>query len=161
MRKREISADDNALFKDAMKDAKPLAKRERVMHTPKVAIPFRPPWRAPQAPVFADIPMGPIGGHVEARARRGQANVEARIDLHGFTHGGAYRALIRFLMEAQLDGKRLVLVITGKGGVLRNQLPVWLGQADLKPLVGGMSEAHASHGGAGAFYVSLRKLRPR
>ena len=144
-----------------MKDAKPLEKRERVTHVPKPALPFMPPWRVPKAPVFPDVPAAPIGGHVEARLRRGRGDVEARLDLHGFTHDGAYRALLRFLMNAQGDGKRLVLVITGKGGVLRNYLPLWLGQEELKSLVAGISEAHATHGGSGAFYVSLRRPKKR
>jgi len=157
--KHGASAEEHALFQDAMREAKPLAKRERVTPAPKPSTPFVPPWRIPQAPVFADVPAGPIGGHVEARLRRGRGEVEARIDLHGLTHQGAYRALLRFLVEAQAGGKRLALVITGKGGVLRNSLPLWLGQEELKSLVGGVSEAHASHGGSGAFYVSLRRQK--
>jgi DNA-nicking Smr family endonuclease len=155
--RRGPSAEEHALFQNAVKDAKPLAKRERVTHMPKPNIPFLPPYRTPQIPVFPEAPAAPIGGHVEARLRRGRGDVEARIDLHGHTHDGAYRALLRFLMGAQADGKRLVLVITGKGGVLRNYLPLWLGQDDLKPLVSGVSEAHATHGGSGAFYVALRR----
>ena len=59
----------------------------------------------------------------------------------------------------RLDRKRLLLVITGKGGILRAQLPLWLGQVELKDLVGGISEAHVRHGGSGAFYVTLRLKR--
>jgi DNA-nicking Smr family endonuclease len=75
------------------------------------------------------------------------------------TQDRAYRALIGFLIKAQSDNKRVALVITGKGGVLRGMLPLWLGQADLRSLVSGLSEAHARHGGSGAFYVSLRRRR--
>jgi len=75
------------------------------------------------------------------------------------THDGAYRAIIGFLDKAQSEDKRVVLVVTGKGGVLREALPLWLGQADLKPLVSGVAEAHVKHGGSGAFYVSLRRKR--
>jgi DNA-nicking Smr family endonuclease len=156
---RGPSAEEKALFAHSVKDAKPLAKRERYLHTPKHVIPYLPPRRIPQPPIFPETPAAPIGGHVEARARRGRAEVEGRLDLHGLTHASAYRALLRFLLEAQADGKRLVLVITGKGGVLRNSLPLWLGQEELKALVAGVSEAHASHGGSGAFYVALRRGR--
>ncbi len=156
---RGPSAEEKALFAHSVKDAKPLAKRERHLHTPQHVIPHLPPRRIPQPPVFPETPAAPIGGHVEARARRGRAEVEGRLDLHGLNHAGAYRALLRFLLEAQVDGKRLVLVITGKGGVLRNSLPLWLGQEELKALVAGVSEAHASHGGSGAFYVALRRPR--
>jgi DNA-nicking Smr family endonuclease len=155
--KRGPSAEEAALFAQSMKDAKPLAKRARVVHAPTPVIPYVPPRRIAQAPVFPEQPAASIGGHVEARARRGRAEVEGRLDLHGSTQQGAYRKLLRFLLEAQADEKRLVLVITGKGGVLRNLLPLWLGQEELKPLVSGVSEAHASHGGAGAVYVALRR----
>lgn len=156
---RGPSPEEKALFAHSVKDAKPLAKRERHLHTPKHIIPHLPPQRILGPPVFPDKPAAPIGGHVEARARRGRAEVEGRLDLHGLTQASAYRALLRFLLEAQADGKRLVLVITGKGGVLRNSLPLWLGQEELKALVAGVSEAHASHGGSGAFYVALRRAR--
>lgn len=75
------------------------------------------------------------------------------------THDGAYRALIGFLMRAQGEDKRVVLVVTGKGGVLREALPLWLGQGGLASLVSGISESHIKHGGSGAFYVSLRRTR--
>jgi DNA-nicking Smr family endonuclease len=106
------------------------------------------------------------------RMRRGKLVVEARIDLHGMTLDEAYPRLIRFVMTSQAAGKRLVLVITGKGkrreetgpmpvrqGVLRHQVPLWLGSPVLSPLVLQITEAHQSHGGAGAYYVYLRRNR--
>ena len=157
MPRRGVSEDEHALFRDALKDARPLKHRARIMpHAPA-----RKP--APQTriemPVYVDRPAPPIGGHRDAQLRRGRALPEAKLDLHGMTQDGAYRALVRFLMAAQSEDKRLVLVITGKGGVLRDALPLWLGQRDLEPLVSGVSEAHIRHGGGGAFYVSLKKPR--
>ena len=157
--KRSLTEDERADFDHAMQGARPLAKRERISHVSMPAIPFMPPWRMPHAPVNPEIPAAPIGGHVEARLRRGRGEPEGRIDLHGLTHDRAYQSLLRFLLSCRGDGKRLVLVITGKGAVLRNSLPLWLGQPELQSLVAGVSEAHASHGGAGAFYVALRRNR--
>ncbi len=85
---------------------------------------------------------------------------ESRIDLHGYTYEGAYRSLVAHLMRANADGQRLVLVITGKGGVLRPHLPLWLSGAELQQIVIGIRGAHAKHGGGGAFYVALQKRRP-
>ena len=56
---------------------------------------------------------------------------------------------------------RLVLVITGKGrggepGVLRRQVPQWLGLPEFRTLVIGFEDAHVAHGGEGALYVRLR-----
>ena len=104
------------------------------------------------------------------RMKRGKLRPEGRIDLHGMTLDRAHPVLTRFILTAQASGKRLVLVITGKGrksaddgpiptprGILRSQLPHWLSSPPLAQAVMQVSEAHISHGGGGAFYVYLRK----
>lgn len=101
---------------------------------------------------------------------RGKLKPEARIDLHGLTVAEAHPELVRFLLNAQSAGKRMVLVITGKGrvkddhgpipqrmGVLRHQLPHWLGQPPLDNVVLQVAPAHLKHGGGGAFYIYLRR----
>jgi DNA-nicking Smr family endonuclease len=107
-----------------------------------------------------------------ARMSRGKLSPEARIDLHGLTLAEAHPRLIGFVLSAQAQGLRLVLVITGKGrrptddapvpqrhGILRHQVPQWLAQPPLAPAVLQMAEAHLRHGGSGAFYVYLRRAR--
>ena len=104
------------------------------------------------------------------RMSRGRIAPEARIDLHGMTLAEAHPELIRFVLNAQGAGMRLILVITGKGkpgsedgpiprrpGVLRQQVPQWLRQVPLGPAVLQVAEAHQRHGGSGAFYVYLRR----
>ncbi|MBL4768447.1 MAG: Smr/MutS family protein [Rhodobacteraceae bacterium] len=106
------------------------------------------------------------------RMKRGKLRPEGRIDLHGMTLERAHPTLTRFILSAQASGKRLVLVITGKGrqsadhnimssprGILRSQLPHWLSSPPLAQAVMQVSEAHVSHGGGGAYYVYLRKGR--
>jgi DNA-nicking Smr family endonuclease len=101
---------------------------------------------------------------------RGKLSPEARIDLHGLTLAEAHPDLIRFILNAQSAGLRLVLVITGKGklrddsgpipqrtGALRHQVPQWLRMAPLGPTVLQVTEAHLKHGGSGAYYVYLRR----
>jgi DNA-nicking Smr family endonuclease len=156
--RRGASEEERALFKSAMKDTRPLrARTPFVKHEQKPVKSIVASWRIPHAPVHPQTPAPAIGGHHDARLRRGRGEPEGRLDLHGLTHDRAYRALLKFLMSAQADGKRLTLVITGKGGVLRRYLPLWLGQEELKPLVSGIAEAHATHGGSGAFYVALKR----
>jgi DNA-nicking Smr family endonuclease len=157
MARRKTSDEEQALFRETFGDAKPLRVRARVTAPPKASGPPPPP--PPKAPGYLERQADPIGGHRAADLRRGRIEPEAKIDLHGMTHDGAYRALIHFLTRARGEDKRVVLVVTGKGGVLREALPLWLGQADLEPLVSGISEAHIKHGGSGAFYVSLRRTR--
>ncbi|RFU13812.1 DNA mismatch repair protein MutS [Rhodobacteraceae bacterium W635] len=103
---------------------------------------------------------------------RGRLKPEARIDLHGMTLAQAHPALTRFIMNAHDSGKRLVLVITGKGkdrddpgpipirrGVLKHQVPNWLHTPPLGRVVLDVREAHFRHGGTGAYYVYLSRAR--
>ena len=104
------------------------------------------------------------------RLRRGKLPVEATIDLHGDTQAVAHRRLEAFLARAQAGGRRCVLVITGKGrlgrgeggqepGVIRANLPRWLNEAPNRDRVLAFAQAQPAHGGAGAFYVLLKRRR--
>lgn len=106
------------------------------------------------------------------KLKRGKVEPEARIDLHGMTLAKAHPVLTGFILRAHAQGKRLVLVITGKGkntdqggpipvrhGVLRHAVPDWLHMAPLGGLVLQITQAHARHGGGGAYYVYLRRNR--
>ncbi|MEL6914362.1 MAG: Smr/MutS family protein [Pseudomonadota bacterium] len=103
---------------------------------------------------------------------RGKLKPEARLDLHGMTVDRAHPALTRFILGSHARGLRLVLVITGKGegagpggplpyqrGILRRQVPHWLAQAPLAPLILETVPAGRRHGGEGALYVYLRRQR--
>mmetsp|Transcript_18529 Transcript_18529/g.30372 ORF Transcript_18529/g.30372 Transcript_18529/m.30372 type:complete len:197 (+) Transcript_18529:613-1203(+) len=104
--------------------------------------------------------------------KRGKLRPEGKIDLHGMTLDRAHPALTRFILSAQAEGKRLVLVVTGKGkqrddggpipvrfGVLRHQVPQWLSMPPLSQAILQVTQAHLRHGGGGAYYVYLRKRR--
>jgi DNA-nicking Smr family endonuclease len=96
------------------------------------------------------------------RLARGTGPIDARLDLHGMTKNEAYAALLRFLRRAQADGAKFVLVITGKGerrSTLRREVPLWFTLPEFGRLVSACSDAHAEHGGTGALYVRLRRLR--
>lgn len=99
----------------------------------------------------------------ERRVRRGRIETAATLDLHGHTQDSARAALARFLCAAQADGASAVIVVTGVGrggeGVLKRRLPEWLAEADLRPFVSGYAQAHRTHGGAGAFYVFIKRRR--
>lgn len=109
-----------------------------------------------------------LDGRNAQRLRRGKAEIEARIDLHGMTQARAHSALRSFLEHQQAAGARVVLVITGKGGraapgadagrgILHSVVPHWLGQAPFSSLVVGFVHAQPQHGGEGALYVRLRR----
>ena len=100
------------------------------------------------------------------RFKRGKTPIEGRLDLHGMTQQAAHEALRRFIADAAASGKRCVLVITGKGrdgpegGVLRQQVPRWLNEPDLRGKVLSFDHAQPKDGGSGAIYVLLRRSRP-
>ncbi|MEO0884292.1 MAG: Smr/MutS family protein, partial [Pseudomonadota bacterium] len=87
----------------------------------------------------------------------------ASLDLHGHTQATAHSALTNFLAGQRHMGSRCVLVITGKGkrgeGVLRQRFLQWLESREARALVSGFSPAHQKHGGGGAWYVFLRRMR--
>ena len=106
------------------------------------------------------------------KMKRGKLKPEARIDLHGMTMAEAHPELVAFILGSQSMGRRLVLVITGKGkdrddggpiptrhGVLRHQVPQWLALPPLSQAILQVTPAHVKHGGHGAYYVYLRRNR--
>lgn len=124
--------------------------------------------RATPAPVAQMATALRMDAKTHARMVRGKLAPEARLDLHGMTLTEAHPELIRFILNAQEAGHRLVLVITGKGrmtfepvprpiGALRHQVPHWLRLPPLSHAVQQVSEAHLKHGGGGALYVYLRR----
>lgn len=103
-----------------------------------------------------------------ANLRRGRIPPQATIDLHGMTQAAAHRVLSPFVVRAQADGKRCVLVITGKGygtegaiGVLKTAVPRWLNEPPLVARILGFCHAPPALGGEGALLILLRRLRPR
>ena len=137
------------------------ARRGRRQHAAKPA-PNTPPLTEKKLP-----PLAPLGRRMKQRVARGKETIDGRLDLHGLTQSEAHAALLRFLRAASSRGARLVLVITGKGarasegqrGVLKRQVPQWLGLPEFRALVVGFEDAHVAHGGEGALYVRVRRKR--
>ena len=181
-RKRTLSQEERVLWESVAKQVKPLRKRPRpakaqAEEAPLAAKPVSTP--PPPRPVKADgiskpnpplsaPPLVRLGRRERSHLSRGRKEIDARLDLHGMTQTRAHRALSDFLRRAHADGLTFVLVITGKGrsgeseserGVLRRQVPQWLGLPEFRTLVVGFEEAHIGHGGEGALYVRIRRMR--
>jgi DNA-nicking Smr family endonuclease len=112
--------------------------------------------------------LSPLLRKEKQKLARGNAAIDARIDLHGMTQAEAHGALRRLLHRSQASGARFVLVITGKGapnashsdrGVLRRQVPMWLALPEFRRYVLSFEIANTGHGGEGALYVRLRKAK--
>jgi len=172
---RTLSAEERALWRGFVRAIKPLRGRAvepaageapaAVAARAHVAPKAKPAAARHPAPVPVPPPLAGLARRERQRLARGRLAIDARIDLHGMTQGEAHTALAHFLRRAQHRGARFVLVITGKGsgagerGVLRRQVPLWLGLTDLREVVVGFEEAHTAHGGEGALYVRLRRGR--
>jgi DNA-nicking Smr family endonuclease len=98
--------------------------------------------------------------------RAGQYSPEAHLDLHGQNADQAQIALLHFVRENYLAGKRCLLLIPGRGTnspgglpVLKEELKTWLTRDPLKRVVLAFATALPRHGGAGALYLLLRKFK--
>ena len=170
--------DENALFRSAMSDTKPLDQENKARASvPQPSSRLKERWAsAPKSPAQV-LPASPSIRRLEAgsvadldrrtmdKLRRGRLRPEARIDLHGMTVSRAHCQLNTFISRAHGSGNRCVLVITGKGslkkggGVIRRELPAWLNSPENRPCILGFSQAQPSDGGSGAFYVLLKRRR--
>lgn len=193
-RRRHLRPEEEEIWHAVARTAKPMhapSMQRRIETHPPALLPEPPKAHTPMfqpfrlgekakprtghdlAPSIRDsLTLAPVQMDAKAfgKMTRGKLSPEARIDLHGMTLAEAHPELIRFILNAQSAGLRLVLVITGKGkmredsgpipqrmGALRHQVPQWLRMAPLGPAVLQVAEAHLKHGGSGAYYVYLRR----
>jgi DNA-nicking Smr family endonuclease len=173
-RRRGLSEEERALWESVAAQVKPLRKKPRAPKTASAPAVDKPPVAAKSARLSPPAkpsrpeppPLAPLGRRERTQLSRGRKDIEARLDLHGMTQSRAHRALLSFLHRASSERLTFVLVITGKGGgsdsergVLRRQVPHWLGLPEFRALVVGFEEAHIGHGGEGALYVRIRRSR--
>jgi DNA-nicking Smr family endonuclease len=171
-KRKGLDAQDRALWGAFTQSVRPLAPRSPGPLS-RTARPARAPAAASEMPAAPVRKAAPQVEAIERRQKqqlaRGRVEIDARLDLHGKTQAQAHAELMRFLRQAQSQGAKFVLVITGKGalardhggepGVLRRQVPLWLRQPELRSCVSAFEQAHVVHGGEGALYVRLRRLR--
>jgi DNA-nicking Smr family endonuclease len=175
-RRRVLSYEERVLWTTVTKAIEPLRATVRVAPDAdgEPAMEIAKPAHSAVAPKRASPPLvpqkpsppqlAPLGRRMKQRVARGKQAIDARLDLHGLTQSEAHAALLRFMHNAHAREARLVLVITGKGrggepGVLRRQVPQWLGLPEFRAFVTGFEDAHVTHGGEGALYVRLRRAR--
>lgn len=182
---RRVSEDERALWKQVADTVKPLADRRRAQPRGLVREVTKPMPKsiAPQTRTQVDLSGVKIGGGLKAaastaaakpfaagldkrseqRLKRGQMQIDARLDLHGHTQAAAQGEALAFLARAVERGSRCLLIITGKGkaggGVLRRVLPHWLEASPFAGEILRLVPAAIQHGGEGAFYVLMKRKR--
>ncbi len=95
------------------------------------------------------------------KLRQGKYQIEARLDLHRMTIEKAREMVFSFIQDCMKYDLRTVLILPGKGdrngddpALLKSHLVHWLPQLDD---VMAYHTAQPKDGGAGAFYVLLKK----
>lgn len=182
--KRKLSNDDRAVWRrvadtvTGLKVAKPAdldELEEAIKPIPKPQKKQVLARKSPEPPKarpkdYRDKSAFQLDGRMDARFTKGKLEIDAKLDLHGMTLVRARATFQHFVQENARKGARVLLVVTGKGrhisqdefhrersGVIRQSLPSWCHEADLRHLVLKISPATKKHGGIGAYYVYLRR----
>ena len=170
-----VAPQDIAEWEDEVKGIKPLPQVEEPPQAPLVIDEITP--RPSEAGLynhnsFAELIIGDtanIDGNLADKFVKGQLKIEARLDLHGLNEKEAFAKVRDFIKACYHQGKRCVLIITGKGerldpwweskGVIKQSFPRWLNHADIRPYLLSAAPAKQSDGGTGAFYCLLKRRR--
>ena len=174
------SEDDERCWQELIKDVRrlphdkpPLSGRKTELRVvPKIS-----PDRVYRGAALADIVIGGtdnIDANTARRFKRGEFKTEAELDLHGYTENKAFDAVVSFVKRSYLKGRRCIAIITGKGlhqhdedgtfagrGVLKERVPQWLNQPDIRPLILAVHHPEHRQGGSGVIRILLRRQRER
>ncbi|WP_454882407.1 Smr/MutS family protein [Sphingomonas oryzagri] len=120
----------------------------------------------------ARLPANTLDASWDRKLARGLVAPDLTIDLHGFTLSAAHAELEAGLTRAVAMQARLILLVTGRApppgrsrldnplrGVIRASIGDWLHHARHASHIAAVRNAHPRHGGAGALYVVLKRVR--
>jgi DNA-nicking Smr family endonuclease len=120
-------------------------------------------FRVADTPEYMESAGPGVDRNLVRRLHQGRYAVQGHVDLHGLTSAEAQEVLTRFIQNALAAGKRMVLVIHGRGltspgePVLKNMVFAWLTRGPFRRHILAFTSARAVDGGAGATYILLRK----
>jgi DNA-nicking Smr family endonuclease len=104
-----------------------------------------------------------VNREVAKRLHKGEFSLQGHIDLHGLTVEHARQVFEHFLKESIAAGKRMVLIVHGRGlsspaaPILKSKVIEWLTTGPWRKWVMAFTSARLCDGGTGATYVLLRK----
>ncbi len=116
-----------------------------------------------------DMEYGGIDKNTLNKFKREEFRIEAVLDLHGYKEDDAFEKVEDFITSCYNQGKRCVVVVTGKGnihqnddiyapkGVLKRQTPQWLNMSRIRSMILVFKNPSEKHGGKGALYILLRR----
>jgi DNA-nicking Smr family endonuclease len=167
-RRTRLTEADRALWASYASRIRPLPDRDRPQVPTGSAATATPPAQ-PRLPAggrvgsakLAPLAIGTLPGGVDSatwhRFRTGRLPARRVLDLHGHTAQRAFHSLATFLRVAHAEGLRSVEVVTGQGGVLRRELPLWLNLPELRAMVLAVVHPHAAN--PGSVRLLLRRAR--
>ena len=125
--------------------------------------------------ILSDLRLGNtdnIDNNTAKKFRKNEFKVEAVLDLHGHTEDRAFEEVINFIKTSYQRKLRCVIIITGKGlhrtdendifssrGILKDKVPNWLNQQEIRPFILSYNHPSPNLGGEGALYILLRRQR--
>lgn len=172
---RKLTNEERALWGRVARTVKPLhAGHLGAEEEHPEPLPRRPrrPANEPIAPPAKGKGLGAntLDANWDRRLAHGLVRPDAVVDLHGCSLAAAHALLDRRLEAAVQSGARLVLLITGKPprsdhrpisrGAIRAAVGDWLAGSRHSTAIAAIRAAHPRHGGAGALYLVLRRIRP-
>ncbi len=179
MAEKSTLENENKLFSEAVKDARPLPNNNRAIHSVKKPKPIPKQFLRDEQQALVDslsdhyIPAYELetgeemlylrNGHspdILRKLRRGKWVVQANMDLHGLISDEARLYVASFIGDCKKRGIRCIRIVHGKGLGSRNREPIlkqklrgWLMQKDE---VIAYAQAKPEDGGSGAVIVLLK-----
>jgi len=178
--------EEEAIFLDAMSDVIPLTKLQRERIPPARPTKILPrflvqeefevyshlvdlvtgegPFELTCSDEYVDGAVVGLSPEILKKLRNGEFSYQDCLDLHGYNRDQASELVTGYVSEGFARRLRCILIVCGRGlnskdkePVLKHNLVTWLTRAPLKRLVMAFASARSWDGGAGAFYVLLRR----
>lgn len=149
----------------------PPARRVRGRVPPPAPVPAPPP--PPQRP----LDRHGLDASWERKLAKAAITPDFTLDLHGHSLDAAHGRLEHGLAQAIAQGARVLLLVTGRPrpvddhghkdfggrgerrGAIRAKVLDWLAAGSHAGRIAAVRQAHPRHGGAGALYIVLKRLR--
>ena len=172
---KKITESEIALFRQAVKDAKPIKYKKMEIEKQKPCVKKRvsveevyfesPPFLEKIASVSSEEVLSfcrpGVQHKIFKKLKKGDFEIEAIADFHGMTVEEAWKAFQFFLNFSFSKYYRCVCIVHGKGGrggelpILKNRINMWLRETE------GVLAFHSAvkKGGTGAVNVLLKKKK--
>lgn len=146
---------DEAAWQEFMRSVKPLAKKKDVITaTPPRIRNVLPQNDRDDLPAMRRVTPSPLPQKQVKKLRTQRIAIEAHLDLHGYRVEAAHQAVQSFIRQALHNQMRCLEIITGKGnadrgtGLLRQLVPEWLNEPQIRTMILHIEPNPASRGGS-------------